>query len=351
MLKIAVNSLPLANALHTVTGAIIGYGFCRITSSFLNEMRGNLVMKMNMNIIRSLSHRIFEHIHNLDLSFHRSGTRNTLYATSRAVRNVESGLRFILSHLTPTLVEFVMLGGMLSIYCGAKYAVDIVITVGAYSWFTKWYSNKRIELIRRRKDVEKRQEAFLNETLMNYDSVKYFMNEKREAMKYDNFTEKYGQCWKEVQKTLGWLNVGQTVIFTSGLVVNLIFSAYDCYAGKMTPGDFVMLQALFLQIATPLNMLGNMFREIDDSLVHFEEIKKVLNTKPKVFEKKNAKDYIYQGGKIEFKNVYFTYKPNKADPEYLLNGLTMTIEPRKNTALVGPSGFGKTTIFNLIVFL
>lgn len=140
MLKIAVNSLPLANALHTVTSAIIGYGFCRVTSSILNEIRGNIVMKMNMNVIRSLSNQLFEHIHNLDLSFHRSGTRNTMYATSRAIRNLETGLRFILSHMTPTLIEFIMLGGMLSVFCGAKYTIDIFVTVGIYAWFTKWYS-------------------------------------------------------------------------------------------------------------------------------------------------------------------------------------------------------------------
>lgn len=140
MLKIAVNSLPLANALHTVTSAIIGYGFCRLSSSLLNEIRANIVMKMNMNVIRSLSNRLFEHILSLDLSFHRSGTRGTLYATSRAVRNLETGLRFILSHLTPTFIEFVMLGGMLSVYCGIKYAADIFVTVAIYTWFTKWYS-------------------------------------------------------------------------------------------------------------------------------------------------------------------------------------------------------------------
>ncbi len=140
MLKVAVNSLAVAGGMHTVCAAIIGYGFCRVASSMLNELRGTLVMKMNMNLIRSLSNRLFEHIHSLDLSFHRAGTRNTFYAVSRAVRNVESGLRFLLSHLTPTIVEFTMLGGMLSFYCGAKYAVDILITVALYSGFTKWYS-------------------------------------------------------------------------------------------------------------------------------------------------------------------------------------------------------------------
>jgi ABC transporter ATM len=141
MLKIAVNALPVANALHTVTGAILGYGFCRVTSSVLNEIRANIVMHMNMNVIRSLSYKLFEHILSLDLSFHRSGTRDTLYATSRAIRNLEAGLRFMISHLVPTFIEFVMLGGVLSAYCGVKYALDIFVTVGIYTWFTKWYSN------------------------------------------------------------------------------------------------------------------------------------------------------------------------------------------------------------------
>jgi len=141
MLKLAVNALPVANGLHTVTGAILGYGFCRVASSTLNEIRASIVMNMNMNVIRSLSYKLFEHILSLDLSFHRSGTRNTLYATSRAVRNLEAGLRFMISHLVPTFIEFVMLGGLLSVYCGVKYALDIFITVGIYTCFTKWYSN------------------------------------------------------------------------------------------------------------------------------------------------------------------------------------------------------------------
>ena len=193
---------------------------------------------------------------------------------------------------------------------------------------------------------------------MNYDSVKYFMNEKREQQKYDNYVVKYKDSWIEVQKSLGWLNIGQGVIFTSGLIVNLIFSAMDCFSGTMTAGDFVMLQALFLQIATPLNMLGTMFKEIDDSLVHFEEIKKVLNTKSKyeilyelnrIVEKPNANDYQFKDGRVEFRNIDFSFKPQKKQTKYLFKNLSMVIEAHKHTALVGPSGFGKTTIFNIIV--
>jgi ATP-binding cassette subfamily B protein len=177
------------------------------------------------------------------------------------------------------------------------------------------------------------------------------MNEKREQIKYDDYSLKYGDSWREVQKTLGILNAGQTAIFTSGLIVNLIFSALDCYAGVMTPGDFVMLQALFLQIATPLNLLGTMFREVDDSFVQFEDIKKILNTKPRVFDKEDAKDFEFKEGKIEFKNVSFSFSPEKKESVYLLKDLSMTIEPHKQTAIVGSSGFGKTTILNLIVSL
>lgn len=189
----------------------------------------------------------------------------------------------------------------------------------------------------------------MNETLTNYDAVKYFMNEKREQVKYDGHVAKYGKSWREVQRTLGILNAGQTTIFTAGLVANLIFSAIDCFAGIMTPGDFVMLQALFLQISNPLNMLGTMFKEVDDSLVQFEDIKKILSTHPKVFDKKDAKDFAFKEGQIEFKNVDFSFAPEKKHPNYLLKNLDMVIDAHKYTAIVGPSGFGKSTIFSLIV--
>lgn len=204
-------------------------------------------------------------------------------------------------------------------------------------------------LIRERKGAEKSQEAFLRETLGNYDIVKYFMGEKRQQKKYDEYTVKYGKCWKKVQKTLGNLNVGQGAIFTTGLIINLIFAALDCSTGILTPGDFVMLQALFLQLATPLNLLGTMFRELDDSLVHFEEIKKILNTNPKVHDKKDAKDFTFKEGKIEFKDISFSFQPERGSSEYLLKDLNMTIQPHKQTAIVGKSGFGKTTILSLIV--
>lgn len=281
MLKIAVNALPVAGALDKVCFALIGFGFCRVCSNLFNEMRANLVMKMNMNMIRSLSNKLFEHIHSLDMNYHRAGTSNTMYAISRSIRNIESGMRFLLSFLSPTVIEFLMLGGMLSCYCGAKYAINIVLTVAIYTGFTKWYTEYRVELIRKRKDIEKKQEFFLNETLKNYDSVKYFMNEKREQMKYDMYVLKYKEAWEDVQKSLGKLNNGQHFIFNAGLVANLIFCAIDCFNGVMTPGDFVMLQALFLQISSPLNLLGTMMKEIDDSLVNFEEIKKILLIEPK----------------------------------------------------------------------
>lgn len=140
MLKIAVNALPLANSLNTVVSAIVGYGAFRIVASILNELRANIVINMNMNVIRSLSNKLFEHILSMDLFFHRSDTRGTLYATSRALRSLEGGLRFALSHIAPVFIEFVMLGGMLSVYCGVKYALNIFITVAFYTWFTKWYS-------------------------------------------------------------------------------------------------------------------------------------------------------------------------------------------------------------------
>eukprot|EP00826_Nyctotherus_ovalis_P016403 TRINITY_DN14745_c0_g3_i1.p4 TRINITY_DN14745_c0_g3~~TRINITY_DN14745_c0_g3_i1.p4 ORF type:complete len:181 (-),score=52.38 TRINITY_DN14745_c0_g3_i1:663-1205(-) len=175
------------------------------------------------------------------------------------------------------------------------------------------------------------------------------MNEKREQVKYDAYAIKYGDSWREVQRTLGVLNAGQTTIFTTGLVANLIFSAVDCFAGVMTPGDFVMLQALFLQISNPLGMLGTMFKEVDDSLVQFEDIKQILNILPKVFDKKDAKDFTFKEGQIEFKNVDFSFSPEKAHPKHLLKNLNMVIDAHKHTAIVGPSGFGKSTIFSLIV--
>ena len=348
MLKLAVNSLSTANAMQTVSASILGFGLMRSISSILNEIRSLKVFKMNQNAMRDISNNMFRHIHEMDFLYHRAGTRGTMFAISKAIRNVESGLRFMLTMLAPIGVELTMVCGMLLFYCGPQYVLNILLTIGAYTLYTKQYSITRQNYIRRRKNVEKAQELFLNESITNYEAVKFFQQENNEQIKYNSLIEIYRKVAKNVAYSLSQINFWQNLIFTTGLCMNLLMSGIDCIHGILTPGDFVMLQALFMQVGGPLNNMGTMFREVDEAHMYLEEILKVMSVKPKVCDSPTAQDLCFRGGGIQFRDVSFAYGSSAQGGEDIFKGVNFEIKAGQQVALVGKSGFGKTTIFNMI---
>ena len=349
MLKIAVNSLGAASALQTVSMAILTYATMRVISSLAHELRANYVFHMTLNAMKSITIQMFGHIHSLDFLYHRSGTRDTMYAISRAIRNVENGLRFMLQALAPVIVEFVMLCGMLWAYCGGLYVLNILGTVGVYAVYTKWFAKKRQVYLRERQNTEKDQEFFLGESIANYDTVKYFLQEGAEEERFRGLIENYNRKATRVQYSWTTINFYQNCIFSVGLGINLLLSGYHCINGFLTPGDFIMLQTLFLQVWGPLSYLGTMFQQIEEAHIYLEEIIRIMGLTPKVAEIEHPIQYAGRGGSIEFRNVYFGYdKGNNEEREELFADLNFQIEAGKQTAIVGPSGFGKTTIFNLI---
>ena len=207
----------------------------------------------------------FKHLHSLDINFHRTSSKNTVFAINRALRSIESGLRFSLGFFTPVAVEFLLLCGMLQFYCGPKYLANMLFTLICYTYFSKTFSDMRRVQIRTRKDSEKASEFYLNESIMNYETVKAFNNEKMENNRYETLIDKLRLNAMEVQKSLSQLNVGQSVIFLSGLTVNLMMAAYEVCHGTMTPGDFVMISAYFTQLSGPLFNMGTLFREVAQS--------------------------------------------------------------------------------------
>lgn len=180
-------------------------------------------------------------MHALDIYFHKISSKNTVFAINKAIRSIESVLRFTLGFFTPVAFEFLLLCGTLQFYCGTPYLANILVTLSLYTIFSKRYSTYRQKIIRQRKNHEKASEFYLNESIMNYETVKAFNNEKLELTRYSKLLNKLKESATLVQTSLSNLNVGQTFIFSTGLTVNLLLAAWDVSNGKLTPGDFVMI--------------------------------------------------------------------------------------------------------------
>ena len=212
--------------------------------------------------VRKLSFDSFRHLHSLDMNFHKTSSKNTVFAINRALRSIETGLRFVLGFFTPIAVEFLLLCGMLGFYCGPQYIANMILTLACYTAYSKVVSDSRRVQIRTRKNSEKASEFYLNESIMNFETVKAFNNEKMENQRYSDLIDKLRSNAMDVQKSLSQLNVGQSVIFLTGLSLNLMMAANEVCNGTMTPGDFVMISAYFQQLAGPLFNMGTLFREV-----------------------------------------------------------------------------------------
>lgn len=222
-----------------------------------------------------------------------------------------------------------------------------------YTKFTQSYSKIRQTYIRGRRNEDKKADFFLNESILNYDTVKYFGNENLELDRYTKVQQEIYKVAMKVQHSLANLNSGQQVLFSLGMMVNLLLACNDIYYGKLTPGDFVMIQALFMNIAQPLHFMGTIFRTLDESQVNVEDLFLILKMKKAVIEKPDAKEFEYKKGDIEFKNVKYTYvkdetKEGEEIKETLFKSINFKLHGGKANAIVGPSGFGKTTIFNMM---
>ena len=242
-LKGVVDTMSLGGALdlNSLWLGIGAFGITRLLSTASQEYRMFMIADFIQRGIRRISFDAFKHLHALDLNFHKTSSKNTVFAINRALRSIESALRFSLGFFTPVAVEFLMLCGMLHFYCGPKYLGNMILTLAAYTYYSKTVSANRRVWIREQKDAEKKSEFTLNESIMNYETVKAFNNEKYEEKRYTGLLDNLKKCAMLVQKSLSELNTGQAIIFTTGLTLNLFLASADVVSGAMTPGDFVLI--------------------------------------------------------------------------------------------------------------
>lgn len=346
--KGAVDQLSDSGTSTLLLGAIgmtVAYGGARVMSNGFQQLRDALFAKVSQRALRQLAGQTFRHIHSLSLSYHISRKTGGLSRIiERGVKGIEFLLRFLLFSIGPLMLELIMISVMLYIMLDGSYLAVIVITTALYVTFTFRITEWRVRLRRQmnRQDTEANQRAV--DSLLNFETVKYFGAEEREAARYDRAMEGYEKAAIKTAYSLGLLNFGQVLLLNSGLVFVMVMAARGVESGELTVGDFVMVNAYMMQITMPLGFLGSVYREIRQSLVDMGEMFELLDQPPEVLDRPNAGILKVAGGAVRFEQVRFTYDPQRE----VLKGVDFDLPAGGKLAIVGASGGGKTTIGRLL---
>ncbi|XP_032383356.1 iron-sulfur clusters transporter ABCB7, mitochondrial [Etheostoma spectabile] len=329
------------------TAMLIAYGTSRACAALFNELRNTVFGKVAQNSIRRIAKNVFLHLHNLDLGFHLSRQTGAL---SKAIDRGTRGISFVLSalvfNLGPTVFEMILVSGILYYKCGGQFAAVSLGTLSAYTIFTilitQWRTRFRIEM--NKADNEAGNAAI--DSLLNYETVKYFNNEKYEAKKYDGYLKTYESSSLKTTSTLALLNFGQSAIFSVGLTGMMLLASKGIVAGTMTVGDLVMVNGLLFQLSLPLNFLGTVYRETRQALIDMNTLFTLLSVDTKIKERDLAPPLAIapQGASIRFEDVYFEY----LEGQKVLTGVSFEVPAGKKVAIVGGSGSGKSTIVRLL---
>jgi len=323
----------------------LAYGGTRIVMALLTQWRDGIFAKVAMNAVRRLAMLTFEHMHLLSLRFHLERKTGGLTRVLERGRNaIETIVRMILLQLAPTIVELTMIVAVLLFHFDWRYVAIIGVTVALYMWFTYVATEWRINIRRTMNESDSDANAKAIDSLLNYETVKYFSAEEREAKRYDRSMARYEEASVKAYVSLTVLNAGQAVIFTMGLAATMVLCAYGIEQHTNTVGDFVMINAMMIQLYVPLNFMGMVYREIKQALIDIEMMFKVMERKPEIEDKPGAPPLRVTSGAIRFENVTFSYDPDRA----ILKGLSFDVAAGHTVAIVGPSGAGKSTLSRLL---
>ncbi len=336
---------PAGGAVTVGAMLIIAYGVARITMALFTQVRDYLFMHVALNAVRQLNNRTFQHLHRLSLRFHiekRTGGLNRVI--QRGTQAVELIIRMGALSAVPTVLELVLLSALLWYYFGGLIVVIVLVMVAAYIWFSVVASEWRIGIRREMNDSDTDANTKAVDSLLNFETVKYFGNEGLEAKRFDSSMRRYEQASLKSYWSLGALNSGQAVIFTLGLTLVMILAARGVVNGTHTIGDFVMINAMLIQLYIPLNFMGMIYREIKQGLVDLETMFTLLGEHPEIDDKPGAKPLAVSGGTIRFDHVSFAYDPARP----ILKDVSFEVPAGKMVAIVGPSGAGKSTISRIL---
>ena len=344
----AVNALSDSASSPFLLGAVgltVAYGVARILSRGFEQLRDVVFAVVAQRAFRNLALETFQHIHKLSLRYHISRKTGALSRIiERGVKGLEFLLRFILFSIGPLVLELLIIAGIMFFWFDYSYLAVIIIMIAAYVWFTFKVTEWRVKIRKfmNDQDTDANQKAI--DSLFNYETVKYFSAEEREAKRYDGALKLYENAALKTAYSLAFLNFGQSLIITAGLIIVMAMAAVGVQEGYLTVGDFVMVNAYMIQITMPLNFLGTVYREIRQALVDMSEMFELLAQAPDVIDSKNAYDLCVTEGRVDFKNISFGYEPNRV----ILKNFNLSVKSGQNVAIVGTSGSGKSTIGRLM---
>ncbi len=326
-------------------GLVVAYGLARLGAVLFGELRDAVFVRVGQRAIRRLAIETFTHIHRLSLRYHITRKTGGLSRIiERGVKGVDFLLRFMLLSIGPLILELTMVATIFAIFFGWQYAAVVIVTITIYVWFTFTVTEWRVKLRREMNDQDTDANQKAIDSLLNFETVKYFNAELREADRYDGAMQQYEAAAVKTGLSLSFLNVGQATLITTGLVVVMAMSALGVKAGTLTVGDFVMVNAYMIQITMPLNFLGTVYREIRQALVDMGEMFGLLGQPAEVTDAPDAQPLRVTGGEIIFTDVHFRYEAERD----ILKGISFRVGPGERVALVGTSGSGKSTIGRLL---
>ncbi len=344
--KQAVDALTPGSAVVAVPVAlIIAYGLARVMSQGFNELRNAVFAKVSQRAVRRLALTAFRHVHALSLRFHlERRTGGLSRAVERGVAGIDFLLSFMLFNVVPTVFEILLVCAILWRLFDWTFAAVTLATIILYITFTFSITDWRVRF--RREMNERNSEANTKavDGMLNFETVKYFANEEHEVLRYDAALQAYERAAVKSETTLTWLNLGQGTIIATGLVAIMIRAGQGVAAAEMTVGDFVLVNAYLIQLYTPLNFLGMVYRNIKQSLTDLEQMMALLAVKPEIEDRPGAPALVVGRGAVAFHRVYFRYDPRRP----ILSDVDFRIPPGAKIAIVGPSGAGKSTIARLL---
>jgi ATP-binding cassette subfamily B protein len=347
-LGMSVDALSNSGASDLMLGAVgltIAYGSVRLMAVIFQQLRDSVFARVGQRALRRVALETFTHIHNLSMRYHITRKTGGLSRIiERGVKGVEFLLRFMLFNLGPLILELALVTGYLGYKLGFSYLTVIAVTIALYVIFTFRVTEWRVQIRRRmnEQDTDANQKAI--DSLLNFETVKYFGAEQREAERYDQSMRGYEKNAIITAQSLAFLNGGQAFIITAGLVIVMVMAALGVESGVLSVGDFVMVNAYMIQITMPLGFLGTVYREIRQALVDMGEMFDLLEQPAEITDKPDAKEINVSGGRVTLEDVHFGYSPDRP----ILKGVSIDVDPGKTIAIVGHSGSGKSTIGRLL---